>query len=241
MYLTRKVPLGQSGRPAGGRQRLTALVLTGAALLYNGWLLEFSLPTGLDYRHSYVSELFAADQPFRVLFGGMEIVCAVLLMAGALLARDLLPGAAARAGWWALFGFGASSLADVLLPMGCAPSLEPACEAVHPWHTVTSGLVHFFLFACMVLFCVSAASGPSRVPVIRRWGPWLLACALVSGVTTIGPLIGYPGWHGLPQRAHVLLVGLWFVLLARELLASGGPGPQPQAQPQDAVPVGRTP
>ncbi|MET9509657.1 DUF998 domain-containing protein [Streptomyces flavidovirens] len=240
MYLTRNA-LGQpgqsgqrdrSGAPAVGRRTLTAGVLAGAALLYNGWLLELSLPTGLDYRHSYVSELFAADQPFRVLFGGMEIACAVLLMTGALLARDLLPGAAARAAWWSLFGFGASSLADVLLPMGCAPSLEPACGAVHPWHTVTSGLVHFFLFACMVLFCLAATSEPSRAPVIRRWGPRLFAGALVSAVITIGPLVGHPGWHGLPQRAHVFLVGLWFALLARELLASGAP---------ESRPAGRTP
>ncbi|GAA1503190.1 hypothetical protein GCM10009730_02220 [Streptomyces albidochromogenes] len=261
MHLTRSTPArrtpsvrpaapGQPGQPADGRRRAAAAALAGAALLYNGWLLELPLPTGLDPRHSYVSELFAADQPFRALFGGMEIACAVLVMAGAMLARDLLPGAAARGGWWALCGFGASSLADVLLPMGCAPSLEPGCRAVHPWHTVTSGLVHFFLFASMVLFCVAAASVPSRTPLIRRWGPLLLAGALVCAVSTVGPLIGSPGWHGLPQRAHVLLVGLWFVLLARELLVSGsgraqgaasGPlaGTAPPQHPENR-PAGRT-
>ncbi|MBT2489558.1 DUF998 domain-containing protein [Streptomyces sp. ISL-96] len=245
MQLTRNAPLGVSGhparlyRPAGGRQRLAAVMLTGAALLYNGWLLELLLPTGLDYRHSYVSELFAADQPFRVLFGRMEIACAVLVMAGALLARDPGRGPAARTGWWALFGFGASSLADVLLPMGCAPSLEPTCQAVHPWHTVTSGLVHFSLFACMVLFCLAAASEPARAPVIRRWGPRLLAGALVSAVITIGPLIGHPGWHGVPQRAHLLLVGLWFTLLARELLASVGRRPWQRDAAAGLVPAAR--
>ncbi|MGW7054285.1 DUF998 domain-containing protein [Streptomyces sp. NPDC054887] len=237
MHSTRSTPtqrarsprIGRPAQPVAGRSRRpAAAALVGAALLYNGWLLELWLPTGLDYRHAYVSELFAADQPFRALFGGMEIACAALVMAGALLARDLLPGAAARSGWWALCGFGASSLADVMLPMGCAPSLEPACEAVHPWHTVTSGLVHFFLFASMALFCAAAAADPSRAPLVRRWGPRLLAGALVSAVVTVGPLIGHPGWHGLPQRAHVLLVGLWFTLLARELLATGGTGLEPR-------------
>ncbi|GGX14304.1 DUF998 domain-containing protein [Streptomyces chryseus] len=261
MHLTRSTPArrtpsvrpvepGRPGRRADGRRGAAAAALAGAALLYNGWLLELSLPTGLDARHSYVSELFAADQPFRALFGGMEIACAVLVMAGALLARDLLPGAAARGGWWALCGFGASSLADVMLPMGCAPSLEPACRAVHPWHTVTSGLVHFFLFVSMVLFCVAAASAPSRTPLIRRWAPLLLAGALVSAVSTVGPLIGSPGWHGLPQRAHLLLVGLWFALLARALRVSGGgraqgaatgplPGIAPPQHPENR-PAGRT-
>ncbi|MBT2394950.1 DUF998 domain-containing protein [Streptomyces sp. ISL-100] len=245
MHLTRNAPLGvpvhpeQLHRPAGGRQTVAAVMLAGAALLYNGWLLELLLPTGLDYRHSYVSELFAADQPFRGLFGGMEIASALLVMAGALLARDPGRGPVVRTGWWALFGFGTSSLADVLLPMGCAPSLEPTCQAVHPWHTVTSGLVHFFLFASMVLFCLAVASEPARSPVIRRWGPRLLTGALLSAVITIGPLIGHPGWHGLPQRAHVLLVGLWFALLARELLTSVRRGPWPEDAAAGSVSAAR--
>ncbi|REK85824.1 DUF998 domain-containing protein [Streptomyces inhibens] len=221
-------------RAAQGRRRVAALLFAAAAVLYNGWLLEFVLPTGLDPRHSYVSELYAADQPLRWLFGGIESVCAVLVGGGALLAGGAASGIRvrcgirsrtirartdwwARAGWWALLGLALSSLADVYLPMRCAPSVEPGCEAVHPWHTATSALAHFFVFASMALLGRAAATDAPRMPLIRRWGTWVLALALPTAVCTVGPLFGRPGWHGIPQRAHLTLVGVWFALLAAEL------------------------
>ncbi|MFJ9417324.1 DUF998 domain-containing protein [Streptomyces sp. NPDC101227] len=185
------------------------------SLLYNGWLLQFLLPTGLDPRHSYVSELYAADQPFRPVFAGIESLCALLVVVGALLACQAAAGGWARACWGALMCFGLSSLADVGLPMRCAPSVELQCEAVHPWHTGTSALAHFFVFASMVLFI--RVSVVPRMPLIQRWGPRVLALALPASVCTVGPLFGRPGWHGVPQRLHVMLVGVWLALLAAEL------------------------
>ncbi|MGD3109015.1 DUF998 domain-containing protein [Streptomyces sp. YGL11-2] len=203
--------------PLAGREACAAVMFAVAALLYNWWLLEFLLPTGLDPRHSYVSELYAADQPFRWLFGGLESFCAVLVVTGSLLARRAVPGRWARLGWLAMVGQGLSSLADVLLPMACAPSAEPGCEAVHPWHTATSAFAHFFLFASMVLLSRAASRDRRRLPLIRRWGTRVLALALPAAVLTVGPLLGHPGWHGVPQRAHLTLVGVWFVLLSAEL------------------------
>ncbi|MFF7726863.1 DUF998 domain-containing protein [Streptomyces sp. NPDC008001] len=205
-------------RPRAARARCPAAWLLGAAAVaYNAWVLEFLLPTGLDARHSYVSELYAADQPFHVLFGAVEILTAVLVAAGAApLRRE--PGGNRRftAGRWVLVAFAAFSVADVVVPMRCAPSVNRACEAVNPWHTATSALVHAALFVSMALM-VKGAAGGDRWPLIRRWGPWLLAAALVAAVSTIGPLIGRPGWHGVPQRAHLLLVGAWLALLAVSL------------------------
>ncbi len=207
--------------PAPPRRRLfartvvaPALLLT-AAVVYNDWLLEFPLPTGLDPRHSYVSELYAADQRFHLLFGAAELLAAALVVAGALLARDRRAGPVAEAGWWCLVAFGICSVADVIVPMRCAPSVEAGCEAVNPWHTATSALVHAALFGSMFLFTVAAAQ--ARWPVLSRWTPWLPAAALATAVSTVGPLFGHPGWHGVPQRAHLALVGAWFVLLAAEL------------------------
>ncbi len=201
-----------------------------AAVVYNDWLLEFLLPTGLDPRHSYVSELYAADQPFHVLFSVIEVLAAGLVAAGALLALRHAPGRWAAAGWWSLVAFGTASVADVVVPMRCAPSVERLCEAVNPWHTTTSALVHAALFASMTLLVVAAAlgGGPAapaaagRTPV-RRWGPWVLASALTTALATVGPLFGRPGWHGVPQRAHLALVGVWFVLLAVTLRAQARP------------------
>ncbi|MGW1374124.1 DUF998 domain-containing protein [Streptomyces sp. NPDC002446] len=209
-------------RPGGRRCReaWAALLLAAAAVLYNGWLLEYLLPTGLDPRHSYVSELYAADQPFRPLFGGIESVSAAFVIVGALLASGSAPDGWWRGGWLALFGLGMSSVADVLLPMRCAPSVDPACQAVHPSHTVTSALAHFFVFASMALLSRAAVSAWPRLPLIRRWGTRVLALALPTAVCTVGPLFGRPGWHGVAQRAHLTLVGVWFALLAAELARS---------------------
>ncbi|WP_327689839.1 DUF998 domain-containing protein [Streptomyces tubercidicus] len=202
------------------REAWAALLLAAGAVLYNGWLLEYLLPTGLDPRHSYVSELYAADQPFRPLFGGIESLCAVFVAVGALLAYGSASDGWGRGGWLAMLGLGMSSVADVLLPMRCAPSVEPACAAVHPSHTVTSALAHFFVFAAMALLSRAAVTARPRLPLLRRWGPRVLALALPTAVCTVGPLFGRPGWHGIPQRAHLALVGVWFALLAAELARS---------------------
>ncbi|PHQ51718.1 hypothetical protein BLA24_11550 [Streptomyces cinnamoneus] len=195
------------------------LLLVAAAAVYNDWLLEFVLPTGLDARHSYVSELYAADQPFHRLFGGIEVVAATLVISGALLARRRTPGGPATAGWWALVAFGVFSVADVVVPMHCAPSVESPCEAVNPWHTTTSALVHAALFASMALLIIAARPGRPLWPEVGRRGPWVLASALTTALATVGPLFGRPGWHGVPQRAHLVLVGVWFLLLATALRA----------------------
>ncbi|MFI9240574.1 DUF998 domain-containing protein [Streptomyces sp. NPDC053079] len=212
-------PPGRTRRPAGLRTAWAPLLLTLAAVVYNDWVLEFVLPTGLDFRHSYVSELYAADQPFHKLFGSIEIVAAFLVVAGALLALRRAPGRLASAGWWSLVAFGASSVADVVIPMRCAPSVESPCEAVNPWHTTTSALVHAALFASMALLVAAAATDRPPSPLLRRWGPWVLGSALLTALSTVGPLFGRPGWHGMTQRAHLLLVGVWFVLLAAALWA----------------------
>ncbi|MEU4211840.1 DUF998 domain-containing protein [Streptomyces sp. NPDC026206] len=224
----------RAGRP---RELWAPLLLITAAVVYNDWVLEFVLPTGLDARHSYVSELYAADQPFHAFFGGIEIVAAVLVVAGALLARRAVPGRLAAAGWWSLVAFGASSVADVIVPMRCAPSVESPCEAVNPWHTTTSALVHAALFASMALLVAAAATGGSPRPLLRRWGPWVLGSALLTALATVGPLFGRPGWHGMTQRAHLLLVGVWFVLLAAVLRAAARRvRPPDEAEPARASP-----
>ncbi|SOE16107.1 Protein of unknown function [Streptomyces sp. 2323.1] len=191
------------------------LALTG--LIYNDWLLAFVLPTGLDARHSYVSELYATDQPFHALFAIIEVIAAVSVTSGALLALRRASGRWSSAGWWSLIAFGAFSVADVLFPMRCAASVERSCEVVNTMHTTTSALVHTAIFASMFLLTVAARHEADPAPAIRRWGPVILPCALVSAVATVGPLFGCPGWHGVAQRVHLLLVGAWLLVVAQAL------------------------
>ncbi|MET7361291.1 DUF998 domain-containing protein [Streptomyces sp. NPDC005562] len=231
---------GRPAQPAGGRRsatvrRTAVAALVAGGLLYNAWVLEWAVPTSLDPRHSYISELYAEHQPYRELFAGFEFTCGVLVLIGALAARRCtprsLPPSAARAqrcGWWMLAGFAAASLGDVLWPMACAPSLDPACRPVHPAHTITSALCHFFLFASFAAHTWAARhrkdapGGP-----VATWGWWLAGAALLSALGTVGALLGHPGWHGVPQRVHVLLVGVWLVLLASYAARPAAPAPAP--------------
>ncbi|GAA1912660.1 hypothetical protein GCM10009753_50820 [Streptantibioticus ferralitis] len=189
-----------------------------ASVVYNDWLLQFFLSTGLDQRDSYVSELFAADQPYRTLFSCIELACAALVITAAFLARSLFPQLLA-AGWMAVVGVGVFSAADVLLPMRCAPSIERHCAEVNPWHTTTSGAVHFALFASMALFIVASHQGAPCLPLVRQWGPWLLPTSMAAAIATVGPFFGHPGGQGIAQRIHLVSVGVWFVLLSAELIA----------------------
>ncbi|WP_309051113.1 DUF998 domain-containing protein [Streptomyces sp.] len=213
-------PGADTALPAAGVAAATALAVAG--VLYNSWVLEAVLPTGLDPRHAYVSELYATGQPFRRIFGTAEVICAVLLGWGAWRSRAGWASSRTEAGgWWALVGFAVWSLADVAVPMGCAPSAEDGCRAVHPWHTVTSALVHLCLFASMALLVTAARRGRRGLEPVGRWGPWLLGGALVSALGTVGALLGLAGWHGVAQRVHLLLVGLWFLLLAGAVARDG--------------------
>ncbi|MGV9249102.1 DUF998 domain-containing protein [Streptomyces sp. NPDC003710] len=196
---------------------LAATLLSVAAVTYNDWLLQFLLPTGLDQRDSYVSEVFAADQPYRVLFSGVELATALLVAAGACLAVAGAPRGWAAVGWGALAAFGSSSVADVLLPMRCAPSLETGCPTDNVWHTLTSGAVHFTLFASMAAFAVAARSRPGRPQPAGHWAPRLLPVSMAAAICSAGPYVGHPGGQGIAQRIHLVTVAMWFWLLAAQV------------------------
>lgn len=215
------------------RETASAGLLLAASVVYNDWVLQFFLPTGLNQRDSYVSEVFAADQPYRILFSLVEIACAVLVVTGGALAWTVLPGSWASAGCAATMAFGVFSTADVLLPLHCAPSVERGCPEGSPWHTTTSGMVHFALFASMALFITASRHGHPPLNLVRRWGPWLLALSMTAAILTVGPFFGHPGGHGLAQRIHLTSVGAWFALLAVAIYRYGaGDGPS-SCQPGD--------
>ncbi|KOV58223.1 hypothetical protein ADK64_37290 [Streptomyces sp. MMG1121] len=201
----------------GIRWRVAAGLLLVVAVTYNDWLLQFWVRTGLDQRDSYVSEAFAADQPHHVLFSVVELVTATLVMAAAGLVVTGLPRGWPAAGWGALMVFGACSVADVALPMRCAPSREAGCPVDTIAHTTTSGLVHFALFASMAAFVVATRAATGEDCRAGRWARWLLPVSVAAAVSSAGPYIGHPGGQGVAQRIHLLTVGLWFWLLATQL------------------------
>jgi hypothetical protein len=81
---------------------------------------------------------------------------------------------------------------------------------------MTSGLVHFTLFASMAAFILCARSAPGGGCRAGRWARWLLPVSMAAAISSAGPYIGCPGGHGIAQRIHLCTVGLWFWLLAAE-------------------------
>ncbi|MFD7710658.1 DUF998 domain-containing protein [Streptomyces sp. NPDC059785] len=217
------------------RSRAAAALLAAAGLTYNDWLLQFVVPTGMDQRNSYVSEVFAADQPHRVLFGGIETGTALLVTGAAALAlpgvrRDGAGARWAAAGWAAVAAFGLCSLADVAWPMRCAPSREAGCPTDNAAHTLTSGSVHFALFASMAAFLCAARADPARWRRLARRTRWLLPVSMTAAILSAGPYVGLQGSQGTAQRIHLATVAVWFWLLAAELLGER-PEPAPARQP----------
>ncbi|MEU7058061.1 DUF998 domain-containing protein [Streptomyces sp. NPDC046197] len=225
---------GRPGRRA--RSTLAGVLLAVAAVTYNDWLVQFLVPTGLDQRNSYVSEAFAADQPYRVLFSSVELATALLVMAGALLAAADAPRRWTAVGWGAVLAFGVFSVADVAWPMRCAPSREVGCPTDNVWHTLTSGLVHFALFASMAAFIHAARSASAPAGPAQRWARRLLPVSMAAAVSSAGPYIGRTGGQGIAQRIHLVTVAVWFWVLAAQLLrrpvdSHDVPGPHAVAEP----------
>ncbi|MCP9988300.1 DUF998 domain-containing protein [Streptomyces sudanensis] len=223
---------GRPGAPGGP----TAVLLASGALLYSVWLLELPLAAGLDPVRSYVSELAAADRPLGVLFRTTDLLAGVLLLAAA------LPGllAARRrfwaaAGWAALAVFGAATAVDSRLPLSCAPTADAACAAredaglvpaSHAAHAVSSGLAMAGAVTAVVALTV-AARRYGWWPPLARTGPALVALLLAATAWTLASVAAFEAGRGhwalgAGQRAQLLLVALWLLLLAGSLPRRAG-------------------
>lgn len=140
-----------------------------AALTQFAWPLQFLVGSDLDPRESFISELFARDQPYSEFLrlvdgvGGAAALAAAVLAAlvlrGALGAgrgaRGERPGTRVRVDGMTVLAvaglgvFGAATLVDALSPMSCAPSISESCAAAeeawllpftHYLHTVSSSV-----------------------------------------------------------------------------------------------------
>lgn len=185
-----------------------------AACLYSCWLLELVLPTGLSKVHGYVSELLADDQPYRWVFRVADMLAAGCL----LLAVRRLRGRLVVAG---LLLFAAATLADTILSLDCAPSVDALCR--HREQTGTVSLPHKLHQITSVLTfggALVAAVGLERHT--RRWSARVVIALLVaSGVLSV-VLAGQAG-IGLVQRVQLLTVAAGLVLGARAAARSEHP------------------
>jgi hypothetical protein len=234
----------------------TAALLALAALAYSAWALEAVLDTGLPPAHTYVSELAATDQPYGALFRTTDLAAGLLVCAAVLAAPRTGPRGSpgARAGRAGLLLFGAATAIDSRLPLGCAPTTDPACAAreaaglvppAHTAHTVSSTLALCgILVAMAALIRTARRYAPTSPPA--RAGLVLLVLELAATAWTLaaiaaseaGHAAGDAGWGlGAAQRLQVGVVAIWLAASAVALLRAPAPAPAPAAPPDSGTPV----
>jgi hypothetical protein len=194
-----------------------------AAVLGCAFLLQGLSRSHLPVAGSLISELEARNQPGSGLFRAATLlsgVVTVLFAAG--LRRRLPPGAPGAAGCWAVILFGLGAVADALLPMDCAPSVDSGCRRSeehgtlswpHQAHTWSSVLGTAAVLASLWLLGRHLRPSPAwrRVSVVGCVGfVWLVA---YSGVVTAMAAFYLPG-VGVAQRIQVLAFSAWLSVLS---------------------------
>jgi hypothetical protein len=202
---------------------LTTVSGIAAAVLDCTFLVQERSPGSLGAVNSLLSELEARDQPGSGFFAWASLLSGSLAVVFAWrLQRRLPPGRTGVVGCWAIATFGLGGIADALLPMDCAPSVDAACRHLeeqgalswsHQWHTWSSVLGTVALLASLWLLGRHLRGRPGwevAAAVGRSGFVWMTA---VSCVVSVMALLYLPGL-GLVQRAQTLGIAGWLVVLA---------------------------
>ncbi|ORI24361.1 DUF998 domain-containing protein [Rhodococcus sp. 1168] len=206
------------------RRRATTLmvILTFTGVLYSAWVAEFFLDTGLDPARSFLSELDAADQPYKKFFGTADLITGLLLVLASVLGlywskrhRLTTPG------WIALGIFGIATIADSQLPIECVAENDPSCPVepsglfpqLHHIHALTSTIAVFAVFTAMLAFTVASFRYRS-MPLLCIAGTAVL---IITSAATAWLMIAdnLPGEYrlGIAQRIQVGGISLYLILL----------------------------
>ncbi|MFF5031344.1 DUF998 domain-containing protein [Nocardia salmonicida] len=216
----------ESARHTRGYSLLIALAIAIAGLCYSSWLLEFVLPIDTDPVNNFLSELDAEGKPYREVFGTADKVVGLLLIPAAL--GGLLVFRRRRLttiGWTALLCFGASTIADALLPLhDCDPG-DSTCGGdsglfpqLHQPHALTSTLAVTSIAVAAFAFS-AAAYRYHRWRILREFG---LAVLILGSAATIWMMVAdnLSGSYalGIAQRIQVGAMSLWLLALATAVL-----------------------
>ncbi len=189
------------------------------------FLLSGPRGSSLDSVTSLISELEARDQPGSGWFRWASLLSGLAAVVFAAGLRQRLPrGRLGLAGCWAIAVFGLGGMADALMPMDCAPSVERVCRKLeeggalswmHQGHTWSSVIGTIGLLVSMGLlgwhlrshrgWRLASAIGLAGCAALTAWS------AIVSVMT-----IEYLPALGLAQRIQVLAIAAWMIVLAVE-------------------------
>lgn len=202
-----------------------AILVAVAGVCYSSWVLEFFWATPLDPLRSFLSELDAAHRPHREVYEAGDIITACTSITAAallLFPKPLFRGWRPITAVVALAAFGASTLADALLPIDCIPGVDPDCPVepsgllpqLHHIHALTSTLAVFSIFTVMIAATV-AAYVDRLWPILRTWGLTVFVIMSVSTVWMLAADNAHGDFRlGLAQRIQVGGMSVWLVIWA---------------------------
>lgn len=222
------------------RRTTTVALGATAAVLNANFLIELVVPTHLSPVGTMVSELSATGRPdawaFRV---GDGVAGALAVLLGLLLVGR--PGTRMLA--WCALVFGASTTLSAAVTLPCAGGTAPACAG-----GATSG-AELFHDSVSVLGTTAAVGGTWLLLRLLRAGRgWRLrACAATAAVVASATGLAFVVDHslaavpgiGLAQRAQVVAISVWLLLLGVVSPRGAAPGPAaPASSPRRALRAG---
>ena len=215
------------------------ILVAAAGICYSSWVLEFLWPSPLDPLRSFLSELDAEHRPHREVYMTGDIItscCAMLAALIMLIPRPLVRSMPAICAVVALGAFGASTIADALLPIECIPGVDPGCRSdpagllpqLHHVHALTSTLAVFSIFTAMIAATV-AAIRDDVWPALRVAGTVVVAIVVIATAwMLIADNLDGDYRLGLAQRIQVGGMTVWLIIWGWSI--SAGRRPRPKAR-----------
>ncbi|WP_370288763.1 DUF998 domain-containing protein [Nocardioides sp.] len=219
-------PTGSWRRRLGGALDVaTVVVLAVGGVLYADWMLQLVLPVSADLRHSFISELSAADQPFHGVFRAADIAGGVLMALGGAAAWARAREHAAV--WIPLIALGIAVVVEAALPLATSITFDvgPAPQAgTAAWwarmsepHGIAS-LVDSLSFLALLVTGGRALRRSGLGLGVRRViaGIGLGAAALgfaQSAQAAMFLIVGHAFDLGLVQRTEVTLAAAWLTIV----------------------------
>lgn len=199
--------------------RTKTLLLCGALfVLYNDWLFEPLFNPRISARYSLISELSARTQPYHWVFQTLDILTGLVTIAllpwlWRFLRDRHVPYAFVL--FTAVISIGADNIADALLPISCAPTVDTQCNllATHSIlteaHLVESTAIGIVTFVAPLLWWWSYRGTKHRL-ITRASLYFVMLQIFVGSGIVLSRALDY-NVTGAFQRVYELGIGLWVV------------------------------
>lgn len=233
--------------------RTKALLLCAAIfVLYNDWFLGPFLNARISSRYSLISELSARTQSYHWVFQTLDILAGLMiLMMLPWLWRFLkkFDFSYSLLLFITIASLGADNVADALMPISCAPSVDLNCSLLGTHsllteaHLIESTAIGVVTFVAPLLWWWSGRKSHTLIARASLW--FVVLQVFVGGGILFTRAIDF-NVVGIFQRFYVLGIGLWIAGILQFALAATAkqriklPTLQPspgQAQPALAVSI----